>query len=315
MTLPPADLVPEPGARGRVTSDLPDLLASTVSAWDTLLALVEDLDLRAVGRKDGRTAARTLVVLGSWPEGRPLARIRDDALAGTLDAEPLDSIEDRIISAHVDDDRSAILEALQRARGDVATWAASPDAPAEAQLPVGGPLGIVPFGTLVAATAFQCAVAARDLGPAGVTTPDSLAAAGLASLIDTVGAVAAQQGAAVALAAITPQIRIGAGALDGDWCTRPVAEGTASPALLTDAGLLLDIAAGRASAPAAYARGDLRARDLTGLLALVQVLAKAPGLPGTEGLRQALQAYTASADAARKVGDALGSAWKRWTKG
>ena len=61
-------------------------------------------------------------------------------------------------------------------------------------------------------------------------------------------------------------------------------------------------------------RGDLRARDLTGLLALVQVLAAAPGLPGTEGLRQALQAYTATADAARKVGDALGGAWKRWTK-
>lgn len=315
MTLPSADLVPERGDRGRVSRDLPDLLASTVGAWDALLAAVEGIDLGAIGRKDGRTAARTLVVLGSWPEGRPLARIRDDALAGVLEAESLDDIEQRVVQIHAGDDASGIHDALRLARDDIATWATSADVVDEALLPVGGPLGIVPFGTLVAATAFQCAVAARDLGPAGVTTPDSLAAAGLASLIDTVGAVAAQQRAAVALAAITPQIRIGTGSVNGDWCTRPVADSTESPALLTDAGLLLDVASGRASAPGAYARGDLRARDLTGLLALVQVLAKAPGLPGTEGLRQALQAYTTSADTARKVGDALTGAWRRWTKG
>ncbi|TEX52317.1 MAG: hypothetical protein B7C55_00965 [Actinomycetales bacterium mxb001] len=314
MTLPSADLVPERGERGRVTSDLPDLLASTVGAWDALLAAVEGVDLGTVGRKDGRTAARTLVVLGSWTEGRPLARIRDDALAGVLDAEPLDAIEERVVSMHAGDDARTILDALRRARDDIATWASSPDVVDEARLPVGGPLGVVPFGTLVAATAFQCAVAARDLGPAGVTAPDSLTTAGLAALIDTVGAVAAQQRAAVSLAAITPQIRVGTGSLDADWCTRDVADATPSPALIGDAGLLLDIAAGRVSAPAAYARGDMRARDLTGLLALVQVLAAAPGLPGTEGLRQALQAYTATADAARKVGDALGGAWKRWTK-
>lgn len=315
MTLPSADLVPDRGDRGRVTSDLPDLLARTVQAWDELLVVVDDVDLRAIGRKDTRTAARTLVVLGSWPEGRPLPRIRDDALAGIVEAEHLDDVEARIIAAHVDDDRAAILGALQRARHEVATWASSPDVAAEAVLPVGGPLGIVPLGTLVAATAFQCAVAARDLGPAGVSTPESLSAAGLSALIDTVGAVAAQQKASVCLAVITPGLSIGTGSRSGDWCTHRVSDDTTSPALLGDAGLLLDIAAGRASAPAAYARGDLRARDLTGLLALVQVLARAPGLPGTEGLRQALQAYTASADAARKVGDALGSAWKRWTRG
>ncbi|MFM7598034.1 MAG: hypothetical protein ACKO70_06635 [Actinomycetota bacterium] len=315
MTLPSADLVPDRGDRGRVTSDLPDLLATTLRAWDDLLEAVDTVDLRAGGRKEARTAARTLVVLGSWPEGRPLARIRADALAGIQQAEPLDDVEARVIAAHVDDDRPALFDALRRARDDIAAWAVSPDVATEALLPVGGPIGVVPLGTLVAATAFQCAVAARDLGPAGVSTPESLSAAGLSALIDTVGAVAAQQKASVCLAAITPGLSIGTGSRSGDWCTHRVSDDTTSPALLGDAGLLLDIAAGRASAPAAYARGDLRARDLTGLLALVQVLARAPGLPGTEGLRQALQAYTASADAARKVGDALGSAWKRWTRG
>ncbi|MGA0066391.1 MAG: hypothetical protein ACO3J3_04975, partial [Candidatus Nanopelagicales bacterium] len=83
------------------------------------------------------------------------------------------------------------------------------------------------------------------------------------------------------------------------------------PALMCDAGLLLDIASGRASAPAAYARGDLKAEDLTGLLAVAQALSRAPGLPGTDGLRAALSAYESSAGAARAVGDAIGGVWRR----
>ena len=319
MTLPPPGLTPEPGERGRASDDVETMLADTVNAWDDLLASVADVDMAAVGRKEGRTAARTLVVLGSWPEGRSLPAIRADALAGVTYAEPLDDIEDRVIEAHVDDPAAQILAALARARDEVAAWAASPHANDEALLPVGGPLGVVPLGTLVAATAYQCAVAARDLAPAGVIAPVALTRAGLSSLIDTVGAVAAQQRAAVALTAITPQVVIGVGARDGDWCTRRVPETQQGPAVNCDAGLLLDIAASRASAPAAYARGDLRARDLGGLFALVQVLAQAPGLPGTDGLRIALQAYAASTRvtaAAGQVGDALGGAlggaWRKW---
>jgi hypothetical protein len=105
-------------------------------------------------------------------------------------------------------------------------------------------------------------------------------------------------------------VSIGTGARGGDWRTIPV---TASegPTLTCDAGLLLDIASGRASAPAAYARGDIRAQDLQGLLAVAQVLARSPGLPGTDGLRAGLQAYEASVAATRAVGDALGSAWRK----
>ncbi len=315
MTLPPDDLAPSPGERGRATEDVAAMLADTVVAWDALLAAVEGIDPSAPGRKEGRSAGRTLVVLGSWPEGRPLPRIRDDALAGVTSAEPLDDIEERIVRAHVDDSAADLLAALGRARDDVVAWAASPNVAEEALLPVGGPLGVVPLGTLVAASAYQCAVAARDLAPAGVTAPDALLRSGLVSLVDTVGAVAAQQRAAVSLAALTPQVRIAAGARDGDWCTREVPDTIAGPAVLCEAGLLLDVASSRASAPAAYARGDLRARDLGGILALVQVLARAPGLPGTEGLSLALQAYAASARvtaAAGQVGEALGDAWKKW---
>jgi hypothetical protein len=202
------------------------------------------------------------------------------------------------------------MHSLQRARDEVATWAASPDVSREALLPVAGPLGVVPLGTLVAATAYQCAVAARDLAPAGVHATPALLGRGLAALIDTVGAVASQQQATLSLTALTPQMSIGTGARGGDWRTIPVTS-PEGPTLTCDAGLLLDIAAGRASAPAAYARGDIRAQDLQGLLAVAQVLARSPGLPGTDGLRAGLQAYEASAAATRAVGDALGSAWRK----
>ena len=315
MTRTPEGLVPSANERGRVSADFAGAMRDTVMAWDLLIDAVAAIDMAAVGRKDARTAARTLVVIGSWPEGRPLARIREDAISGNTLAEPLDGIDDRVIAAHVRDDREAILDALHRGRDDVAQWADSPAAADEALLPVGGPLGVVPLGTLVAATAYQCSVAALDLAPAGVDTPDPLVAAGIASLIDSVGAVAAQQSADVALQALTPQVRVLMSARGGDWLTRTVTEPVDAPSLACDGRLLLDIAAGRASAPAAYARGDLRATDLTGLLAVAQVLARAPGLPGTDGLRAALQAYTASADAARKVGDALGGVLRRWRSG
>ena len=315
MTRTPEDLVPSANERGRVSTDFAGAMRDTVMAWDLLIDAVAAIDMAAVGRKDARTAARTLVVIGSWSEGRPLARIREDALSGNARAEPLDDIDDRVIAAHVRDDREAILAALHRGRDDVAQWADSPAAAEEALLPVGGPLGVVPLGTLVAATAYQCSVAALDLAPAGVHTPDPLVAAGIATLIDSVGAVAAQQAADVALQALTPQVRVVMSARGGDWLTRTVTGPVDAPALNCDGRLLLDIAAGRASAPAAYARGNLRATDLSGLLAVAQVLARAPGLPGTDGLRAALQAYTASADAARKVGDALGGVLRRWRSG
>lgn len=310
MTLPPEGLVPAPGERGRVTDDLDGMLAATVGAWDELLAAISTVDMAAPARKAGRTAARTLVVLGSWPEGRPLAAIRGDALAGVTTAEHLDAIEERVIAAHVNGGRDELIASLQRARDDVAQWATSSDVAHEALLPVAGPLGVVPLGTLVAATAYQCAVAARDLAPAGVRDSPALHAHGLAALVDTVGAVAAQQGEPLALTAVTPQVSVGTGARDGDWRTVRV-DSPEGPTVMCDAGLLLDIASGRASAPAAYARGEIRAQDLPGLLAVAQVLARSPGLPGTDGLRTALQAYESSAAAARVVGDAVGSAWRK----
>ncbi len=315
VTLLPSALTPGPGETGRVSADLTGTLEATVDAWDELLAAIADVDLAAGTRKPGRSAARTLVVLGSWPEGRPLAHLRRDALDGVTEAEALDVTEDRILSAHADANRASLVESLQMARDDIASWAASADVGHEALLPIGGPLGVVPLGTLVAATAYQCAVAVRDLEPAGAIASDALLAHGLAALIDTVGAVAAQQQATLVLTTITPQISIAIGSTQGAWRTiigeEAAAPGQVGPTLRCDAAVLLDIAAGRASAPAAYARGAITAQDLTGLLHVAQVLARSPGLPGTDGLRAALQAYDSSAAVARAVTGAVGSAWRR----
>jgi len=318
VTVLPDDLVPEPGERGRISTDLPGTLAATVAAWDSLIDAVSELDMGAPARKSGRTAARTLVVLGSWPEGRPLPAIRRDALDGIVSAEPLSAIEERVIATRVDAGSREIIDSLRRARDEVTEWSSSAAVSDEALLPVAGPLGVVPLGTLVAATAYQCAVAARDLAPAGVSAHDDLLAHGLAALVDTVGAVAAQQptardgsaGDGVSLTALTPQVRIATGCEGPDWRTVRVDQAI-GPTLICDAGVLLDIASSRASAPAAYARGDLRAEDLGGLFAVAQVLARSPGLPGTEGLQAALQAYESSAAVARAVGGAVGSAWRR----
>lgn len=304
---------PAIGERGRVSGDARGLALLTVEAWDAFLSAAHGIDLLSVGRKDGRTAARTLVVLGSWPEGRTLEHIRADALAGRRDAEPLDDVEARVVQAHVSDARTDIWAALVRSRDGIARWAASPDVEAESMLPVGGPLGVVPMGTLVAAQAYQCAVAALDLAPAGVIAPDTLVMAGLASLIDTVGAVAAQQDAALTLLAITPAATWGTRTLGPNWHTTHLddAQSQSGPALIGDASTILDIASGRRFAPAVYARGDVKVREVNDLLGVARVLASAPALPGTEGLRTALTAYSSATQVAGDVAQRISGLFRR----
>ena len=321
MTLPA--LAPVAGDRGRITRDLASTLQHTVDAWDHLIQQLGGFDLRDPSRKAGRSAGRILVVLGAWPEGRPLADMRADARAGILAAEPLRHIEDRIVERREYD--PGIIAALQRSRDDIAAWADSPEAEREALLPVGGALGVVPLGTLVAASAYQCAVAALDLAPCGVRAPEPLLRTGLVSLVDTVGAIAAQQATGspaqpLSIAASTEVVTVATCSTGSAWRTLEVAEiPFGVPSLTGPVTDILDIASGRGSAISAYADGRVRADDLAGLLRVARMLALAPGLPGTDNLRTALTAYSASADLAQRAGRAassaaqgVGRAWRRW---
>ena len=323
MTVPPPALLPDGGERGLITADLRGTLRATLHAWDSLIDVAESVDMSAPTRKDGRTAARVLVVVGTWPESRSCEQMRSDALAGRRTAEPLDIVEARVLDARLSSSRDEILDALRRARDAIEEWSTSPDVSDEALLPVGGPLGVVPLGTLVCASAFQCAVAALDLEPAGPRAPQNLVEDGLRALVDVVGAVGAGQHAEIALivgSADDGPAPIGTGAAHGDWRTTELdgASAAQGPALIGSARTLVDVAAGRASVLSAYARGDLRVRDVDGLLDVARALAAAPGLPGTEGLRSALAAYGAArglaggaSDAARSAAASLRGWWSR----
>ena len=316
MTLPR----PESADRGRISSEPDAVIAETVAAWDAFLLALADVDRDGPTRTSNRSVARVLTVLGSWPEGRPLEHLRADAIAGRHGAEALDDTEGRVLAmrAHATDDQ--ILAALRRARDDIAAWGASTERAAESLLDVGGPLGVVPLGTLVAASSYQLAVASRDLAPAGMHTPDIVLDAGVCSLLDSVGAVVAASGSATERAPLDlsvdmPRLSVRICVVGADWRvdvgerSDTVTDG--GPSLTCTPDVLVDIASGRLAAPVAYARGAIQAHDLVGVLRVATILASAPGLPGTEGLRAAVGAYAATTRAADAMGRAVGGAWRR----
>lgn len=312
---------PEPADRGRVGADALGTLADTLAAWDLFLGALDAVDMSAPTRKGGRSVAHVLCLLGSWPEGRPLPRMRSDALDGRTDAEPLRAIDARVLAAHERDRPEDLRDALLRARADIAEWVAAPAASDEALLPVGGPLGIVPLGTLVAASAYQLAVAARDLEPAGMVVPEGLMDAGVRALVDSVGAVAVATRAGspddpISLRVVTPRQSLEVCAAGDDWRTTIAAAGAGAsslgtPSLAGDPAVLLDIASGRVAAPAAYARGEIAAENLGGLLRVATTLAAAPGLPGGDALRAAVSAYAVTTQAAASAGRAATAVWRR----
>lgn len=315
---------PESADRGRITSDPHAVVAEAVAAWDAFLLALADVDGAGSTRKSDRSVARVLTVLGSWPEGRPLEHLRADAIAGRHGAEALDDTEGRVLAAHADATDDEIHAALMRARDDIAAWGASPEFAAESLLEVGGPLGVVPLGTMVAASSYQLAVASRDLAPAGMRTPPTVLDAGVRALLDSVGAVAAASGSATSSAPLdlrvhTPRLGARLCVVGPDWRLVAVDDapdlGDATtgqgPLLTCTSEVLLDIASGRLAAPVAYARGAIQVEDLAGLLRVATILASAPGLPGTDGLRAALAAYAATTRAADAMGRAVGGAWRR----
>lgn len=311
---------PGPGDRGRISAGPHATLRDTVAAWDLFLGACDDIDMAGPTRKGGRSPAAVLALLGSWPEGRPLSALRSDALGGVMDAEPLRDIDARVLAAHGSGEPQVLRDALRRARDDIADWSATPAAPEEALLPVAGPLGIVPLGTLVSASAYQLAVAARDLAPAGLQPPTALMDAGVRALVDSVGAVAAATlagsgDAPLTLRVTTPRERLEVCAIGRDWttCTSPSVAAVISgpPSLECSPEVLIDIASGRVSAPVAYARGDITADNLSGLLRVATALAAAPALPGGDALRAAVSAYGVTSQAAASAGRVATAAWKR----
>ncbi|CAN5594687.1 hypothetical protein BH24ACT13_BH24ACT13_02830 [soil metagenome] len=277
-----------------------------VAAWNAFLAVAERADLTAASRLPGWTGHDVCVHLGGWPEHRTLDRMRAAARRRKpatphpgvdTEAEPAahpDDVNEHLVAAHRGAHRDEVLNALREARDSVADFLPTPEAARLRRRPVPSPLGPLPLLTLVHASTYELAVHAADLRPCGGGEPDdALLQAGLGSLVDVTGALAARQGRAVAVTARTPTggwtVRSGD---SGGW--RTVRREAAEAVLPTDGvvvegspATLLDVSAGRIAVPPLLLRRELRLHDIPGLLELAPIVEAVPGLPGGLALRAA----------------------------
>jgi hypothetical protein len=161
--------------------------------------------------------------------------------------------------------------------------AADPDA-ARWREPIDSPVGPLPRVAALHATSY---VIASQLHAEGTADPELLEI-GVAALADSIGALATRGGitAHVTLATQTSDWTVRADATG--WHTTAAAP-PASARVAAPAGVLLDIASGRASdVPGLLRRGEISVSDPAGLLPVAQVLATTGGIPGGPALRSGL---------------------------
>lgn len=302
---------------GRVSTNLQALLSDTLGAWDAALALLPTIDMDAPARRRGRTNREVLLPVGRWPGTRTLSDMRTAAHAGDHTIPPRRLVEAEVRHTFGNASQAEIIQSWTNTRDDIAAWSGT-DADNEAHLLVGGPIGVVPLGTLVGATAFHLCVAIRDTLPVDADGDDRLLRFALHSLIDTAGAISANYLAdqsltssteALSLRVITPQIRVGMGARAGAWRTALLPDPVPGdgPTISGGADVVIDIAAARRSPITASARRDISVQDVGGLLNVATALTSAPDLPGGDALRAAV----ATARGASSLGRMLTSRFGR----
>lgn len=303
----PQLLRPSSHEQGRATAHLNNLLHDTRNAWRIGLRLIEALDsadLDRPSRVRGRTVREVLLPVGTWPQSHSMAKMVEAAQQGNTTTPPRSLIDSDIRHHHFAAEKAQIVQSWQQTLIDIEQWESSGAAAEQALLPVGGPLGVVPLATLVGASAFQLAVAVRDAGlnepGSGAYTDDVLRLQryGLHALTDSAGAVCARytrdqpETEILMLRIVTAPIRVGFGASQGAWRTAllpdPVTQD--GPRIDADAGVMIDMAAGRRSPLTAAARREITFADPGGLLTVATALASTPDLPGGDALRAALTA-------------------------
>ncbi|QMU68263.1 hypothetical protein [Streptacidiphilus sp. P02-A3a] len=263
------------GPRGVATGPAGELRERVLGSWDALLVLAAD-----------REDVGPLAELGSWPERPVLARLLAQARGEHLDAAPPRT-------DHSGAGREPILAALAEARhrvADALELAAARPALALAELD--STLGPLPLLTQVHAMGHELALAALRL-PDGAepALPAPLAEAGVAALVDVVGALAHRQGLRTR-AAVWGR-GTGGWQFRADptgWTTTPCRQTPPPgvPGIEGPAATVLGVPSGRAALPALLARGDLRLHRIGGLMALAPLVEQVPGLPGGALLRRAV---------------------------
>lgn len=294
-------LVPSDGELGLASWEPGDLSSVVLPAWDAFLVLAADLDLDAPSRLEGWTAGDVCVHLGSWPGSRSFQRIRDEAerdeVAGVDDWSDhrsatfdQDAHNEAVLEARRGAPRVEVLAALQESRDEVAQFLDSDDANRLGRRRVRSVLGPLPLSTLVVAGAYELAVHALDLAPAGAKEPPApLLSAGLAALVDTTGALAARCELSVGASCVAPEGGWAFAAVPGAWTTLELPDVPSGwPAVQGRAADLLDASAGRRAVAPMLGRRALRLHHVTGLLALAPIVEAVPGLPGGAALRPAV---------------------------
>ena len=275
-----------------------DLAALLLPAWDEFAEIAGAVDLDAPSRVRGWTARDVCVHLGSWPGARTLERMRaeaeaddldlDDPRAGTFDQT---SHNEAVLDARAAAPRAEVVAALRESREAVAAFLSGDDVRRLGLRRVRSVLGPLPLTTLVAAGAYELAVHALDLHPAGAPEPSTaLLSAGLAALVDTTGALAARCELSASAACSSPEGGWAFTSTPSAWTTLelPAVPGP-WPTVLGDAADLLDASSGRRAVPPMLARRDLRVHHVAGLLALAPIVEAVPGLPGGPALRVAVR--------------------------
>jgi hypothetical protein len=273
--------IPQP--KGLLTGAPEQLAQRTIRAWELFVDVAATVDLDGPTRSRQRSAREMVIALGTWPDSRGIPGLLADAHAGATSTESMKESARRLAEAHADapdeEVRASVVASLQQTRD----WLRSGDLEHNGLLPTPSPLGVLPMGTVVHAAAYQLAVTARDLLPAGAEPQPALDELGLASLIDATGAVAARSGLVAAAVAVGRRSIVGTEIFDGGWTTT-FADNEEHPAVLAPEEMLLDLAGGRADFGAATRQ--LRFRDPRGLLALAPIVDEIPELPGGPLLRR-----------------------------
>lgn len=288
---------PSPGERGLASHQPGEVAALLDPAWECIEGTAERIDLDAGTRLAGWTARQVLVHLGSWDEDDLGQRVAE-ARGGVVEpAEDTDARNARLVSTHHDASRDEVLAALRRARRATSDYLLGDEVEATGTAPVASPVGELPLTGLLVARAYELAVHALDLVPAGAPAPeDPLVTAGLAALADVTGSLLARRELVTAFAVLTPVASWVVGAADGDWTTarlepgrpsRSVGRSVGCPSIEGLAVDVLDASAGRVSGAQLLLTRRLRGHDVPGLLQLLPAIQSAQGLPGGSGVRAA----------------------------
>ena len=312
MPSPHRGLRPEPGERGLASTDPAEVASLLAGAWNAVLDVAGRVDLDAPTRLEGWNARDVLVHLGSWDPSTPLEERADDARTSRVRSEDdADARNAMVVAAHHDAGLPEITAALGAARDRALSFLDSDDVEVVGRRWVGSMVGELPMTGMLAAQAYELAVHALDLRPAGLDeVSEELLDAGIGALVDVAGGLAARHGMTETFAVCTESGCWATGTADRCWTTVRLDTGVQAsalgwPAVTGSASDVLDAAAGRAIAVQLLVTRRLRVHDHARVLRLLASLGSVPGFPSGSAVQASLRALAQTGRMAGRLGGGL----------